>query len=74
MELTAHSSLCPLVRFLERQVLFNHELQHEQQMSFGMMFFMPKQGIRLSFCEQFIDHGFLDQLCDCHFTWKAISW
>ena len=39
-----------------------------------MVTLVPKQGIRLSSCDLFIGHGFLNQFCNCHFTWAAISW
>ena len=59
-ELTPHGSLCPLVCFLERQVLFNHELEHKKEMAFRMVLLVPKHGVPLWFCDLFVDHGFLD--------------
>ena len=66
-----NGSQCTLVRLAKRQMFLNHELHHKQQVAFRVVFFMPKQGIRLRSCELFVDQGFLNQLC--HFTLAAIS-
>ena len=51
---------CTLVRLAKRQMFLDHELHHKQQVAFRVVFFMPKQGIRLRSCDLFIGHGFLD--------------
>ena len=54
------------MRFLERQVLFNHELEHKKEMAFRVVLLVPKHGVPLGFCDLFVDHGFLDQFCNEH--------
>ena len=69
-----HGFHCTLVRFAKGQMLLNHMLQHEQHVPFRMVTLVTKQGVRLSSCDLFVGHGFLDQFCDCHFIWAAIFW
>lgn len=69
-----HGFQCTLVRLAKRQMFLYHFPQHKQHVPFTVVTFMAKQGIRLSSCELFIDHGLLNQFCNCHFILAAISW